>query len=925
MSQRELSESRSGLGNGQPRYDAFLSYSHAVDGRLAPAVQRGLHRLAKPWYRTRALRVFRDQLSLSANPDLWATITAALEGSRFFVLMASPEAAASPWVQREVEYWQKHRERETFLIVLTDGTIAWDHATGDFDWARTTALPTLLRGWFNNEPLWVPLGWAHRDTQLSVRHNRFRDAIATLAAPLHGIAKDDLDSEDVRQHRRTTRVRNGAIAVLALLTVVSVVLGLVAREQTNRAETRLQQAVSRELTSRSQTIGDTDPAVSKLLSVAAWRLNPTPEARAEMVAAFNRSGIADLPYGGGPVAFSPDRRTMATGGAGTVRLWDAVSHQPIGGPLIGHNGFVGRLAFSPDGNTLATGSRDGTVRLWNVAAQRQIGDPLIRDGGMIQAVTFGPDGETLAAGSSDGTVRLWDVVSRRQIGDPFIGYLGGTVPISPDGRVLAFGQDQTVQLWDIASHTQIGAPLTGFIGAVAAIAFSPDGAMLATGGADGAVRLWDVASQTVVGDPLSGFTGGIESLGVNAVAFSADGSTVTATGKDGTVRSWDVTSHAQIGDALSQGSGISWASFSVDSDTLATSSESGTVRLWDLTSRHHRGTPLASGGGTGYSAVFSPDGGTMAVGDDNGTVSLWDTASHAQLGTPLSDPTSAAITSMVFSPDGSRLAVGGHSSKVLLWDLETHAPIGDPFAGSGEPIAFSQNGHLLVTNDSISSEAVQVWDVASHARIAEFHPDGSDGADHFASAAVSRDGQLLATGSYDGKVQIWDLDTGRQIGDPLTGVVQPISSVAFSPDRLTLASGSAGGTVRLWDVATGAPIGDQLPGFTGARVLYLAFSPEGASLAAGAEDGTARLWDVKSRVPIGSTLSRHAEPIQSIAFSPDGRTLATSTGTSDPAVRLWNVPSLAQIDAVLCARLARSLTPDEWNHYVPDLPYRPVC
>src|SRR5436190_24086509 len=86
-------------------YDAFISYSHAADGQLAPALQAGLQRLARRWYRPRALRIFRDDTGLAVNPHLWSSIAAAMAESRFFVLLASPEAAASPWVNCEIEHW----------------------------------------------------------------------------------------------------------------------------------------------------------------------------------------------------------------------------------------------------------------------------------------------------------------------------------------------------------------------------------------------------------------------------------------------------------------------------------------------------------------------------------------------------------------------------------------------------------------------------------------------------------------------------------------------------------------------------------------------------------------------------------------------------------------------------------------------------
>ncbi|MCC6890105.1 MAG: TIR domain-containing protein [Hyphomicrobiales bacterium] len=111
-------------------YDAFVSYSHAKDKPVAAALQGVIQTLGKPWYRRRALRLFRDDTSLSATPALWPSIEQALSQSRFLILLASPEAAASPWVDKEVAYWLANKGADTLLIALTDGTLAWDAAAG---------------------------------------------------------------------------------------------------------------------------------------------------------------------------------------------------------------------------------------------------------------------------------------------------------------------------------------------------------------------------------------------------------------------------------------------------------------------------------------------------------------------------------------------------------------------------------------------------------------------------------------------------------------------------------------------------------------------------------------------------------------------------------------------------------------------------
>src|SRR4051794_3278492 len=116
--------------------DAFITYNHAADGELAPAVQRGLQRLAKPWHRKRALEVFRDQTGLGVNPTLWSSIRRVLDESEFFVLLASPDAAASQRVNQEIEHWLTTHSVARLLPVLTVGEWVWDRAAADFDWDR---------------------------------------------------------------------------------------------------------------------------------------------------------------------------------------------------------------------------------------------------------------------------------------------------------------------------------------------------------------------------------------------------------------------------------------------------------------------------------------------------------------------------------------------------------------------------------------------------------------------------------------------------------------------------------------------------------------------------------------------------------------------------------------------------------------------
>jgi tetratricopeptide (TPR) repeat protein len=197
------------------RYDAFISYSHAKDKPIAAALQSVVQRLGKPWYQRRALRVFRDDTSLAATPQLWPSIEQALGQSRFFILLASPEAAASKWVNQEISRWLDHNGVETLLIGLTDGELAWDESAGDFGWRVRTPLPPVLTGRFPAEPKWVDLR-SYR-AGADKRDAKFTELAADFAAAIRGMPKEDLLSQEVRQQRRALALAWSAAGSLLVL------------------------------------------------------------------------------------------------------------------------------------------------------------------------------------------------------------------------------------------------------------------------------------------------------------------------------------------------------------------------------------------------------------------------------------------------------------------------------------------------------------------------------------------------------------------------------------------------------------------------------------------------------------------------------------------------------------------------------------
>lgn len=514
------------------RYDAFISYSHAADNAAAPALQAALHAFARPWNRMRALRVFRDQTSLAASPELWPAIEAALADSRWLLLMASPEAAASRWVAREIDWWLTNRSARTLLIVLTGGALAWNDSEGDFDWQRTTCLPReVLSRRFAGEPLWVDLRWAKSADALTLCHARFRQAVLDVAAPLHGRPKDELDGDDVRRFAQMQRLRAGVIAALGGLTVLAAAAAWVAAGQRDEARRQTTIAQAGRIAVQADLLRERGGPIdsSVMLAAEALRvLDGIGERSADVDQALRRA-LAGLPESRGTLDVSadavrlrPDAALLITSHtAGQVSALTVPDGRPRGcahdavAPLR-QSPASERLwlidAVSDDGawcvvHAVFEGSDTHALELWSAAPLRQVARvSLPSQAGHVQPAVA-PGGQWLAAtdvpqtgDASAAVVRLWRVGEDGQVGEP------QTLPgmavraFSPDGRHVA----TSAGLWRLPEREPLAAlrqantapqRRIAWDAPLWKLAFSPDNAHVATqAGPDTQVVIWDLST-----------------------------------------------------------------------------------------------------------------------------------------------------------------------------------------------------------------------------------------------------------------------------------------------------------------------------------------------------------------------------------------------------------------------------------------------
>ncbi len=438
----------------------------------------------------------------------------------------------------------------------------------------------------------------------------------------------------------------------------------------------------------------------------------------------------------------------------------------------------------------------------------RLGSVRLRHGHVVMDVVFSPDGKTLASAGHDHTVHIWDAATGKEVrsfvvegaADPYsqTRWLH-CLAFSPDGKHLVCGEHaenwsiKTIRIWDVAT----GALLlknTGHRRGIVAVAFSPDGAVLASASADETVKLWDGATNQEL-RTLTGHQGTVRS-----VAFSPDGKTIVTGGDDRTVRLWDTATGRELRRLAGHEAEVLSVCFSADGQYLVSGSRDQTVRLWDPATG--KGKAILKGHEGAVTRVgWSPTGKIFASASVDKTIRLWQLTSDEPIRTLTGHH--MEVDAICFAPDGKTLASGSSDHSVRLWDVATGKQLQRHPGHQENPIALTFLNKSATLVSLAQDKTMRSWDWRTgQEKRCSLLPEASVAppGELLPKFGVGPHRDVLAIGLEQGNVQLINLTTGAEVGQ-FTATSGPVLATTFSPDGKNLVS-TDGKRALLWDVAT---------------------------------------------------------------------------------------------------------------------------
>jgi len=549
------------------------------------------------------------------------------------------------------------------------------------------------------------------------------------------------------------------------------------------------------------------------------------------------------------VIFTPDGKSVVTSSAGMSVVWEVTPAGLANGRLLEIPDNGESMDISPDGKTLLTSGAGGDLLMVDITLGILKAVIPTSHSVEIDSVRFSPDGTLFASLSPDDQVLLFDAVEQKFLGElsPSVQVEGDdnrftmsrSLDFSPDGSVLAAGfDDGTIHRWQVPSGQEITPVLSGHSDRVYSVAFSPDGNTLVSGGGDDLVIFWNLQD----GEPLyEPFTEHKEN--VFAVTFDDSGTMMASASGDSDIILWELERDKLPSVHTDEIIGLA---FSPDGTLLASSGRDNQIVFWDVAGGTMDGDPIETQVGISSPLVFSPDGKILVSYCDG--LCFYDVENREIAHNPRSFSEMYDST-LAFSPDGTYLAAGDGGGNIRLWNPESGGRVGkeqEVFGSEVFGLEFSSDSTEIYSVSAFEGQ-MAVWNLYSG--VLDYIPLVSNSQSGLINR-FSPGAQYLATGTIGASwndLLVFDSATGEQLYEPLVGHSDQVNVLAFSPDSSLLASGSSDQTVRLWNTADGQAVGMPLHGHSTA-VIALAFSPDGSLLASAAGTDPIRLWDMDPEI-----------------------------------------------------------------------------